>query len=297
MLSPKKLADTVSIAYATCIEPLLFRFRRRRLRVFGFDSLATLPIADLEFDCRTASCGPDCTRAVKHHQKAFQRFAGVDSSNRGLRGRSSTLAAIDLRKFRDVADFGRQLRSSRFARNIKEARRLGYQAQVFNRNSHIPDIVEIRRSLKWRAFGPVLDAFFLTSRSLGEIPSMALPVVPPTCVQHWGICIGLFLPQPGHRQGNVLVDRKLVAYVVMDRTGNTVSLADGMAHGEHMRRGVMKMLHVAIVDWLLDHRSSLAHGVHFVTYGAIEQGSHGLCVWKQRALFLPYRVRISIPNP
>jgi hypothetical protein len=211
---------------------------------------------------------------------------------------SATLAAIDLRKYGGFEDYSRHLSSSNnFSRDIKKARRLGYQAHIFNRNNHIPDIVEIRRSLKWRASGPVLEAFIPLSRSLGQIPGSALPLTPPMCANHWEVSIGLFLPQPGHRQGNVVVDRKLVAYMQMDRTGNTVCWADGMAHGEHMRRGAMKLLHVTIVEWLLDNNNPLSRGVQYFAYGAIEAGRHGLCQWKHQALFAPHRIRLPVQTP
>jgi hypothetical protein len=80
----------------------------------------------------------------------------------------------------------------------------------------------------------------------------------------------------------------------MDRTGNTVCWADGMAHGEHMRRGAMKLLHVTIVEWLLDNNNPLSRGVQYFAYGAIEAGRHGLCQWKHQALFAPHRIRLPV---
>jgi hypothetical protein len=203
------------------------------------------------------------------------------------------LAAIDLRKYRSFAQFEGKLTSARFVRDIRKARGLGYEAQLFTYSEYVPDIVEIRKSLKWRAFGPVLDAFFLTSNAIGGAPRSPAPTTTPNCDKHWQLHLGVFLPEPGHRQGDIVVDRKLVAYVRMDRTGNTVCLADGMAHGGHMRSGAMKLMHASIVQWLLAKDNFLAKGIDFLTYGAVEQGSYGLCVWKLRALFEPYLVRLA----
>jgi hypothetical protein len=295
MLSPKLLAHRLSVFCSTRTAPLLFPFRRRRLRLFGADALGKMPVADLDFASRRASCGPGCASMVGYYYRCFQRFSRADSAERHLLSTSATLAAVDLQQYEGFADFSRRLSSStNFSRDLKKARRLGYEAHLFNRNNHVPDIVEIRRSLKWRSGGPVPEAFIPASRSMGQIPDTTLPLTPPVCVNHWGISLGLFLPQPGYRQGNVVVDRKLVAYLHMDRTGNTVCWADGMAHGEHMRVGAMKLLYAAVIEWLLDGGNPLSRAVRYFTYGAIEAGRHGLCQWKHQALFTPHRIHLPV---
>lgn len=55
-----------------------------------------------------------------------------------------------------------------------------------------------------------------------------------------------------------------------------------------MSDGVMMLLHSEIVKWLLDIDNAYAVGVHFVTYGAMEQGGEGLFFWKRKALFVPH---------
>jgi hypothetical protein len=296
MRTTKEIADAVSGFYTRSIEPLAFRLRRRRLRIFGVRDDSALPVAEVDFRQGSAACGPSCASLVGLRERSFQRFRAVNSGESRAPNRCGTLAAIDLRKYRTFAEFEESLVSVRFIRDIRKARRLGYRARLFNHGGHVADTVGIRRSLKWRAFGPVLDAFFLKSNATGSgRPPPAPPTAPP-CDKHWVLHLGMFLDEPGHRQGGIVLDRELVAYVRMIRTGNTLYLAEGMAHGAHLRNGVMKLMHASIVEWLLVEGGALAKGIDFLTYGAVEQGSYGLCLWKLRALFEPHLVRFSAPR-
>lgn len=141
--------------------------------------------------------------------------------------------------------------------------------------------------MKFRAFGPVLDAFFLTLKRLGGAPVKLRAIKAVDCMQHWEICLGVFLDKPGYRQGDAVVDRQMVAYVRLHRAGNVVRYADFMGHGNHLASGVMMLLQMETVRWLMRNDDPAFSGIQYVTYGAIEQGSEGLLFWKRKALFRP----------
>ncbi len=142
--------------------------------------------------------------------------------------------------------------------------------------------------MKTRAFGPVIDAFILTIDALGGAPTILAPIEQPQCPKHWELLFGVFFDQPGYRQGEITLNKRMVAYARIHRVGNTVRYAEFMGHGDHMQHGVMMLLHIHLLEWLLDADNLLADGVEFLTYGAIEQGNNGLFFWKRKALFTPH---------
>lgn len=286
-----EIADRISRFHAEHIEPLIFGFRlRRRLRFFGLDDRAQAPTATLDFAYAPDCPGPLCEKLGHRYEKYYQRFVHSHRAHpRTIEG-SGTLAIIDLKRFSGHQGFLRQLRkqSGNFYRDANKARRQGYTTQPFEYRNHTPDICEIRKSLKTRAFGPVIDAFILTIDALGGAPTILAPIERPQCPRHWELFFGVFLDQPGYRQGEITLNKRMVAYARLHRIGNTVRYAEFIGHGDHMRHGVMMLLHIQLLEWLLDNDNPLAHGVEFITYGAIEQGNNGLFFWKRKALFTPH---------
>lgn len=282
------MINTISNLFSERIEPIIFWFRRtRRLRAFGPAGLETLPTAALVL-IDTCSIGRLCPRLVHLYRRYYSRY--IQRAPDGLLHRKGGVAAvISLNDFKDFRAYQAAInkRSNYFARRARKASKLGYFVDIFNRANEAPDILKIRKSKKFRAFGPVLDAFFLTINGLGGAPVELRTIKPVECVHHWEICLGVFLEKPGHRQGNVVVNRQLVAYIRMHRIGNVVRYADFMGHGAHLSNGVMMLLQMETLKWLMREDNPTFAGIQYITYGAIEQGREGLSFWKRKALFRP----------
>lgn len=277
------------------IEPLFYRRRRaRRLPFFGLNSRGDAPRAPL--DCRL---GPGCTAVLCNRASLnYEGFFGDGSSSESRAWRLDkglTLMAIDLQAYGDIRNYMKALRkrSSNFCRDALKAERNGYFAEPFRFENRTPDILAVRRSVKMRSFGPVIDAFVLTIDSLGGAPDHEVPIERPACNIHWDACIGVFTHAPGHRQGAINTDRRLIAYAKLRRAGNAVNCVDFIGHGEHVRNGIMMQLHLKVIEWLLDPQNDQARGVRFMTYGAVEMGNDGLFFWKRKALFTPFIVDIA----
>jgi len=289
-VSIKRLASAVDRFYAVRVEPLIYLARRqKRLRQFGVHVDSHSAITHLNIGQPGSCQNHFCEVLIQRYEKYYRRFRQFrpDASGR-LRG-FGTLAILDLQKFTENQGYLTQLRkeSGNFYRDANKARRKGYLFNSFQYQNHTPDICEIRKSLKLRSFGLVVDAFVLTVESLGGAPDNRHPVSEPQCTRHWELFFGVFIEQAGYMQGSITTNEKLVAYVRLHRIGDTVRYAEFMGHGEYMRHGVMMLLHVNLVEWLLDPENRWASGVRQVTYGAIEQGSEGLFFWKKKALFVP----------
>lgn len=282
------MISAISRYYVERLEPFFFRFRRAgRLRMFGLDSVAGLSGAALAL-AGPCSAGRLCERLLRLHENYYARYARRNPDGRvclvgGL------AAVLPLAEFPDFDAYKTTIRkkSNFFARKAKKATQAGYSFDIFNRANFTPDIVALRKSMKFRAFGPVLDAFFLTLKSMGGAPLKLHSVKPVDCVEHWEICLGVFLDRPGYTQGEVVVDRQLVAYIRLHRCGNVVRFADFMGHCDHLSSGVMMLLQMETMRWLMREDDPTVSGIQYATYGSIEQGSEGLLFWKRKALFRP----------
>ncbi|NML24719.1 hypothetical protein [Zoogloea dura] len=283
-----RLASSFSKVYAERIEPLVFSFRlAKRLAVFdirGVDDLDTGVLMH-EAGCEV---DPACARLVKRYRRYYARYARREADGAQISA-GGVPSVLPLHRFADFGAYEKVMRkkSGNFVRSAKKARETGYTTARFAFSNHVPDICEIRKSKVFRAFGPVLDAVFLTEDSIGGPPAALQSVSPLACPSHWEAFLGVFVDAPGHRQGEVVVDRKLVAYVRLHRVGNTVRYAEFMGHGDHLHGGVMMLLHMDIIRWLLRADAPESQGIQYITYGCLEQGGEGLLFWKRKARFEP----------
>jgi len=282
------MINAIANFYAEHVEPLAFLFRRsRRLQFFGLDSVESLSTATLVLN-ESCNNGRLCKRLVRLYRKYYGRYARCTPES-SLHRRGGLAAVLELGGFSDYGAYQAaiQKRSNYFARKARKASGAGYYVDIFNLANHTPDILEIRKSMKFRAFGPVLDAFFLTLKGLGGAPVELHSIKESDCARHWELCLGVFLDKPGYRQGDIVVNRQLVAYLRLHRAGNVVRYADFMGHGDHLDSGVMMLLQMEVMRWLMRKNEEPFAGILYVTYGAIEQGREGLLFWKRKALFRP----------
>ena len=290
MKSLEKLVCDVNRFYAVHVERLVYRMRRYKLlRKFGFEEEAQVGAVQLDFGDSGLCRSPFCKVLGLRYGKYFQRFRSKRAEQPVAMQGAGILAVMDLRIYNGYEDFRRQLckQSGNFYRDSKKAQKNGYLFHKFQYSNHTADICEIRKSMVVRSFGPVLDAFSLSLESLGGSPETCHPNVDPECARHWEMFFGVFTMRPGYRQGSLVVNEKLVAYVRLHRIGNIVRYAEFMGHGAYLRQGIMMLLHTKLIEWLFTLDNPWAKGVYFVAYGAIEQGREGLRFWKRKALFVP----------
>jgi hypothetical protein len=102
-------------------------------------------------------------------------------------------------------------------------------------------MVAIRRSMKVRSFGVMPDAWLANVKQFGGLPEQwSAPVTAPY-IQHWERLFGVFIDQPGHKQGGLLVDQQLVGYAILHRVGNMLTYRDFTGDGRFLGDGVMKL--------------------------------------------------------
>ncbi len=280
--------------YEALFQSRLFKHRRKqRLASFGLMDRTQADVAHL--NCRlTPACSTSmCLRASLNYDQFFGALSRPETTSNSNTDRLVTLMALDLKKYLSFEHYMRDIRKkSYFSRRANKAKKLGYFIQQFQYQNHTPDMRTIRQSLKLRALGLPVDDFVLTPAALQQTPSIKTALERPQCEHHWEQWFGVFVDQPGHKQGDIQVDHRMVAYARLRRIGNTVKYAEFIGHGAHLGDGIMIQLHLHMVEWLMDSGNPHTAGVDFVTYNTVERGTKGIFFWKRKGLFAPYVINM-----
>jgi asparagine synthase (glutamine-hydrolysing) len=247
-------------------------------------AVATRPVSSAlgEAPCRDlASCHE---RERKLHAPLRGEYLGTAAA------RPSRIAAVlDLRALGHadyVAALRRQHRGSAL-RHARKADRAGYRCRRFSRELHLPDIVAINQSKEVRSGGAMRGAYVLSVDELGGAPAAPLVLEPAPCPAHHDAWWGIFEAAPGHRQGAVEVDERLVGYILLRRHGSAAFYSQLMGHGAKLDDGIMYRLHLAVMEWLCSQSDAETQGIDCLIYAGHYQGAPGLRQWKQKTLFRP----------
>jgi hypothetical protein len=174
--------------------------------------------------------------------------------------------------------------NSNFKRNVKKSYNHKFEFDFFNYSNYVPDIYDINTSLDTRNGRKMSANYSRTIEELGGEPSEFYAHRPLSCPLHGDLWCGIFLQLEDHYQGEVLVDKKLVAYVRLRRNGDFCFYSLILGHGGYLKYGIMHLLHVSIVEYLLLESS---FKIKWLIYAGAFQGKDGLQRWKKEAKFKP----------
>lgn len=141
--------------------------------------------------------------------------------------------------------------------------RAGYSFRQYRREDHGEDIFDINTSKRERQGRPM-------SAGYQERPS-GTPLPDYACPLHCIIDYGVFL------------EDRLVAYLVLIRSGQLRLVSQILGHGDHEKAEVMYLLFQGVV------RQEVAFGGQFV-YNRHDSGTEGLRFFKERLGFEPVKV-------
>lgn len=293
------ITSSVVELYSERIEPLFFKNKlRQRLHAYGLSDRTLAPV--LTIDCvQQCQCGtPICRKMITSYEETFSHFYSVARLHKRSQAKLTTLHAIDLNQYKSYDDYKKEMakKSGNFVRDAKKAFREGYRVHLIEPSNHSPDIVSIHRSLKIRSFGLMPDAFFINIDHLGGLPKTFAEIQQPSCPQHWEYLFGVFADRPGYQQGAIRTDQQLLGYARLHRIGNTLFYRDFIGHGDYVAHGIMKLLHMEIMQWVLDPANVFTQDISQMVYGAMERGSEGLFTWKRRSLFAPYLINLIVQS-
>lgn len=284
-------------AYSEKIEPLFFKAKlRERLNAYGLSDRKLAPALTVDCVQQCVCSTPICRKMVTSYENAFRDFYSPTDSHGQQQEKLTTLHAIDLTQYQRYSDYKKEMakKSGNFLREANKSYRSGYRVHRIEPSNHSPDIVSIHRSLKIRSFGLMLDSFFINIDHLGGPPQALTEVQQALCNQHWEYLFGVFADRPGYQQGAIKTDQQLLGYARLHRIGNTLFYRDFIGHGAYVAQGIMKLLHMEIMQWILDSDDPVTKDTSQLVYGAIERGSDGLFAWKKRSLFAPYSIDLIL---
>lgn len=213
----------------------------------------------------------------------------------------AALAVFDLNayaNFEAVMSAARERteKRGRINREIGRAERLGYYVKPFAFAQHVPDVVAIHRSKELRDKRPLKGRYYhLNVEEMGGAPKAPVALSPPACPQHNTTHWGVFRREEGYRQGSVQTDEQLVGYVELQRQGNAAWYSRIMGHGDHLKNGVMYLLHYRLVAELMTARAVSPR--YLVFYEFTRSDSDHRAHWKSLAMFEPHYLLYADDRP
>jgi len=253
-----------------------------------------------------ALSGPRCAQAAPCARLADEVRGKLAGRYLGWPGTPPEIVAahLDLRGL-SYDDYVRQARHKYKGNSVRDAlkaQRLGFYAKLFPYALHVPDVYDINHSLDVRCGRPMSEAYRRGVEELGGWPQGHMAWAEPECPLHYDIWWGCFTREPGHRQGEVVTDERLVGYIRLRRIGNVCHYGQILGHGDFLRHGIMFLLHFEIMRWILDPRLPCAQGIEHLFYAGYFQGTSGLRFWKTKLLMAPRQLMVasdprSCPDP
>ncbi len=213
-------------------------------------------------------------------------------------------ACVDLDKYKLIDDFihhCRKVHKGNAVRAALRATKLGYYSKFFNFRSYVPDIVAISRSAPVRGGRPMTH-YERTVADYGGYPQRIDPEHIPDQAAVWVRYFGVFRRTPGHRQGDVVSDEQLLAYISLRRCGDYALYSVILGHADHLADGIMYKMHLDLVSLALKARDRLfdeadaslrsLRGIRYLMYSAYYQRP-GLLLWRKRMLFEPLYMKFD----
>lgn len=258
------------------------------------------PAMAIGFGAGQANCGDGCAAMIASARGSFREYINMPGLADGMLPRRylpMVVAMDDRFSFPDWEQALRRYSGGERLREKARAERQGYYAKRFAWELHLPDIHEINHSRPVRSGGEMRGSYRRTLEEMGGAPTRHWAVQDPACNFHWtGQTFGVFQPIEGYRQGLIVTDEKLVGYVSLSRYGDLAVYSMILGHGDHLKAGIMVLLHHHVIEWLAAHRETFAKGLKLVMYGGVENGGQSLYQWKRRSGFKPCRL-VAKPDP
>lgn len=196
-------------------------------------------------------------------------------------------AILFLDEFTDVSDYIAKISYNK-RYGYRKCLKLGYFVEQFNWQSFIGDIVAINTSKEIRAGGKMKPSYLETVEEKGgyEIEWKTAPKI--VCFKHFSADFGVFHEDLGHKQGEIEVDKRLLAYITVIVLGEYAMYSMIIGHGNCLKDEIMTLLHIKVFEFLKESTPVKYLEYHtFISGEKTPKGKYGLTDWKQYFLFRP----------
>jgi len=260
----------------------------------------------------------------KHAKKREICIGGIPKKARGtnLIGRFfgygvnppiETMSVLHLDSFETMDDYLAEVKRNQKVKGaIIPSKSKGYRTHEFHLHNFVPDYLDVNESAQIRQGKPMSDSYLrsaprwenselLHPRVWKEERTKGQGLFEFVDDENWGVHYGIFDPEPGHVQGDLVVDERLVGYLFVARFGEAVIYSYIIGHSEHNRNGIMHRLHFDFVEKIFNEESSKFSGIKCILYAGHYQGETedgirvgGLTDWKEAKLFKPTNLTARI---
>ncbi|MDH6299943.1 hypothetical protein [Polynucleobacter sphagniphilus] len=250
----------------------------------------SLPLAKIQCHQAEGCAHPQCQRLIASYAGFYEQYCRTPRDDSKSSQKKLTLHAIALNDYSEAFSYMEKVsrRSSFFSRDVKKAYKNGFWVAPFVHSQKADEMDDIRGSVRMRSFGPVMQgSLFKKFPSKDEAHTDKSAADTISCPLHWELLFGVFDgPQSDIDQS------RLVGFARLHRIGNIASYDELIGHGQYLHRGIMKLLHTHIVQWLVDAPDPATQGIEYLAHGSVERGNEGFFFWKKKALFMPHLVEL-----
>ena len=251
-----------------------------------------------------------CTAAELHLPlfRTFYHFEEVGYL--GRKGRPELeWAAVDLFKHPSFEDFivrCRKVHKGNAVRAALKAARLGCYGKFFDCTSYTSDIMAIDMSAPVRGGHPMTPLYTRTLEERGGHPTRIAPETIPRQAASWRRYFGVFRQLEAQRQGEMISDEQLLAYLLLQRVGSFANYAVIIGHAGHLAEGIMYRMHFELIRMLIAARDApvavdasfdCLKGIRFIGYTTFYRNRDGIGMWKKRGLFEPMYLQCDYLAP
>jgi hypothetical protein len=252
-----------------------------------------IPIIKISYGIHRPLCTIKCSSLTEGYLKSFDQYFIHPELESGVQGKRFTPMIIPLNNYSDFESWEKPI--LKFGKGSKKRKKRlaienGYYVKKFPWALHIPDVHEINHSKESRSGGPMRGAFLRSLEEMGGYPTKHHEVEDPRCFNHWGLTFGAFISVEGYKQGDIITNEKLVAYISLRRCGDFALYSQILCHGEHLAGFPLVLLHHEVVRWVYENKNTITEGLDYLMYGGAQNGGESLYFWKRQAGFKPCRI-------
>ncbi len=260
---------------------------------FKFADLVITEIVEPDFQyVPAAGCTEECLKIVQSARAAFENyFYQAHRSASQIEPPRFTPMMIDLET---VGDFTEWIysRPATYRHQFQKSERAGYVFDRANLKNHTADVYAINTSKEVRSGGVIRSNLTKSIEELGGLPTRMLEPVTPKCNHHWRQVFGVFDNDESYRQGDLVVGKRLLAYLSVVRFGEFATVAQIMGHADHLSEGVVNFVAQKFVELACQEPWGRASGLRYLMYGGAQNGGEGLYNFKRRSGMTPYIVSV-----
>lgn len=222
---------------------------------------------------------------------------------------SKDWAFIDLDEYSGFDEFLgkiKKIQKGNAIRSARKSRDLGHYSKFFNEDTFVVDIAAVDQSTPERQGSAMTEHYLRTVEERGGYPKEYMPPPEPDDTLFWDRHWGTFRAEPGHSQGELVVDERLLAYCKFRRVGPFTFYGTILGHADHLDEGVVYRMHLDLVEHLFEQRARSAtgddtadrslEGIRYLGYARYFNQGEGLKMWKRRMGFRPGYFLYDYPN-